>query len=306
MKTAINQKLLIIRGQKKRNKVKLGSFLFILPAVALNLIFFIYPFLQTLRMSFYEWPLMGEKTYLGLSNFTQIFLDGQFWTSFWFTAKYTLMVTPLIFIIAFSLALLINKRLPGVAFFRAVYFAPVVISMVSSALVWLWIYNDLYGVLNYYLLNLGIVNDPILWMGHASTSLPAISFMITWKMAGFTMIILLAGLQSIPTETYEAASIDGASTLKKILYITIPMLKPSIGLALIVSVIGSVLGFEQFLIMTGGGPSNTTTTIVHYIYNQSFKYFHFGYGSAMTVILLIVLVVLSYIQLRVLRNPADQ
>lgn len=291
-------------GLRQSMRIKFGGLAFIFPAVLLNLMFFLYPFIQTLRMSFYEWPLIGEKTLLGLSNYTKLLIDAQFWSSLWFTMKYTLLVTPAIFIIAFTLAMLINKRLPGVSIFRAVYFTPVVISMVSSALMWLWIYNDLYGVFNYYLLNFNIIEEPIYWLGHAKTSLPAVTLMITWKMAGLTMIILLAGLQSIPNEIYEAASIDGASFVDRIIHITIPLLKPSIGLALIISVIGSVLGFEQFLIMTKGGPSNTTTTIVHYIYNQSFKYFHFGYGSAMTVILLIILIVLSFVQLRVLRSPS--
>lgn len=291
-------------GLRQSMRIKFGGLAFIFPAVLLNLMFFLYPFIQTLRMSFYEWPLIGEKTLLGFSNYTKLLIDAQFWSSLWFTMKYTLLVTPAIFIIAFTLAMLINKRLPGVSIFRAVYFTPVVISMVSSALMWLWIYNDLYGVFNYYLLNFNIIEEPIYWLGHAKTSLPAVTLMITWKMAGLTMIILLAGLQSIPNEIYEAASIDGASFVDRIIHITIPLLKPSIGLALIISVIGSVLGFEQFLIMTKGGPSNTTTTIVHYIYNQSFKYFHFGYGSAMTVILLIILIVLSFVQLRVLRSPS--
>lgn len=290
---------------KYKKHIRYSGYLFILPAVLLNLVFFIFPFFQSLRMSFYKWPVLGEKTFIWLNNYKALFTDIQYWNSMWFTAKYTLLVTPLLFIVAFCLALLINNQLPGTAFFRSVYFTPVIISMVSSSLIWLWIYNDIYGVLNYYLLEWGIIQNPIVWMGNADTSLPAISMMITWKMAGFTMIILLAGLQSIPNEVYEAAKTDGASSLQQIRYITIPLLKPSIGLALIVSVIGSVLAFEQFLIMTGGGPSNTTTTVVHYIYNTSFRYFHLGYGSALTFILLIILVGLSLLQLRILRNPAD-
>jgi multiple sugar transport system permease protein len=291
--------------KKMKKKVRLSHLFFILPAVLLNVVFYVYPLVESFVMSFYDWPVLGQKTFLGLKNYINLLSDSAYWNAMWFTAKYTLLVTPGLFIVAFVLAMLINNRLPGTTFFRSIFFLPVVISMVSCSLIWLWIYNDLYGILNYYLLEWGLIEKPILWMGQASTSLPAISFMIIWKMAGFTMIILLAGLQSIPTEVYEAAYTDGASRWQVIRHITIPLLKPSIGLALIISVIGSVLAFEQFLIMTQGGPSNSTTTVVHLIYNTSFKYFHLGYGSAMTFVLLIILVLLSLIQMRILRNPVD-
>ncbi|TCN21161.1 carbohydrate ABC transporter permease [Mesobacillus foraminis] len=292
------------RRNFKLRKYKLSHICFILPALLLNLIFFVYPFIKSFIMSFYKWPIMGESTFIGLTNYLNLLKDGTFWSSLWFTAKYTLIVTPALFLVGFILALLINNRLRATSFFRSVYFMPVVISMVSCSLMWLWIYNDLYGMLNYYLLKFHIINEPIVWMGQASTSLPAISFMITWKMAGFTMVILLSGLQSISEEVYEAAKTDGASKWQQILYITIPLLKPSIGLSLVISVIGSVLAFEQFLVMTHGGPSNSTTTVVHHIYNTSFKYFNLGYGSAMTFILLVILIIFSVFQVKMMRDPA--
>ena len=185
----------------------------------------------------------------------------------------------------------------------SLYFAPVVISMTCCSMVWLWIYNDLYGVLNYLLQTLGIIQDPILWMNSAKTSLPAVIFMVTWKMSGFSMLIILAAFQSVDEQIYEAASVDGANKVKQFFRITLPIIKPHAALALILSVIGSVLAFEQFLIMTKGGPAQDTTTIVHYIYNTSFKYFKMGYGSAMTMILLLVLGVLSYFENKVLQDP---
>lgn len=291
--------------KKVRKKYKLSHIIFVLPAIVLNLVFFIYPLLKSLIMSFYNWPVIGQKTFLGLQNYLKLFQDDAFWTALWFTAKYTLLVTPAIFIVAFVLALFINNKLPGVAIFRSIYFMPVVISMVACSLMWMWVYNDLYGVLNYYLVEFNIISKPLNWLGQASTSLPAITFMIAWKMAGFTMIILLAGLQSISEEVYEASKMDGASKFQQILYITTPLLKPSIALSLVVSVIGSVLAFEQFLIMTKGGPAQATTTAVHMIYNTSFKYFQLGYGSAMTIILLIILVLLSVVQFKFLKDPVN-
>lgn len=291
----------------KRKKGKLHKsvipFLFICPAVVINLLFFCLPFLQSLTMSFFEWPLLGEKTLVGLENYQTLLADDQFRTSLLFTLKYTLFVTPALFLVAFVLALLIDGKFKGVTLFRTIYFSPVVISMTSCSLIWLWIYNDLYGILNYILQELHIIDDPILWMGTEKTSLPAIVFMITWKMAGFSMLIILAAFQSVDTEVYESASIDGASKARQFFHITLPIIRPQVGPALIMSVIGSVLAFEQFLIMTKGGPTETTTTLVHYIYNTSFKYYNFGYGSAMTIILLIIMLLLSFAQMRLLKDP---
>ena len=279
------------------------SYMFVLPAMALNVVFFILPFIQTLRVSFYEWSVLGEKNFIFLDNYAALFQDHQFWVSLGFTLKYALFVTPCLFVFAFILALLINGAFAGVNFFRSLYFAPVVISMACCSMVWLWIYNDLYGVLNYILETTGIIDDPILWMNSGETSLPAIIFMITWKMSGFTMLIILAAFQSVDEQVYEAARVDGANKITQFFKITLPLIKPQVALALIMSVPGSVLAFEQFSIMTKGGPSQTTTTIVHYIYNTSFKYFKMGYGSAMTVILLFILGALSFLQYKVLKDP---
>lgn len=279
--------------------------IFIAPVLIINILFFCLPFLQSLLMSFFEWPLLGEKTFIGLENYRELFADEQFRVSLVFTSKYTLMVTPALFLVAFVLALLIDGRFKGVTLFRSIYFSPVVISMTSCSLIWLWIYNDLYGILNYILQKFHIIDESILWMGEAKTSLPAIVFMITWKMAGFSMLIILAAFQSVDIQVYESASIDGASKMKQFFHITLPIIRPQVGLALIMSVIGSVLAFEQFLIMTKGGPTETTTTLVHYIYNTSFKYYNFGYGSAMTMILLIIMLVLSVAQMRLLKDPTE-
>ena len=280
-------------------------FLFICPVIVMNLIFFCLPFLQSLAMSFFEWPLLGEKTFVGLGNYQTLLADDQFRTSLLFTMKYTLFVTPALFLMAFILALLIDGKFKGVTLFRTIYFSPVVISMTSCSLIWLWIYNDLYGILNYILQKLHIIDEAILWMGSEKTSLPAIVFMITWKMAGFSMLIILAAFQSVDTEVYESAAIDGASKARQFFHITLPIIRPQVGLALIMSVIGSVLAFEQFLIMTKGGPTETTTPLVHYIYNTSFKYYNFGYGSAMTIVLLMIMLALSFAQMRLLKDPTE-
>ena len=290
---------------KTRSAVKkyITSYAFVLPAMILNLVLFLYPFLQTVVMSFYDWPILGAKKFILFDNYARLFGDEQFIKSLVFTLKYALFVTPSLFLLAFLLAIIVNGTFRGVSFFRSIYYAPVVISMTCCSMVWLWIYNDLYGVLNYLLQRFHIIESPVLWMNAAETSLPAIIFMITWKMAGFTMLIILAAFQSVDEQIYEAASVDGANTVTQFFSLTLPIIRPQVALALIMSVIGSVLAFEQFLIMTKGGPAQETTTIVHYIYNTSFKYFKMGYGSSMTVVLLIILGVFSYFQYKIMRDP---
>ncbi|MCB7304356.1 carbohydrate ABC transporter permease [Bariatricus massiliensis] len=294
-----------MRSRSRKIKKTMIPYLFIGPALLINLVFFCLPFIQSLLMSFFDWPLLGEKIFVGLENYKALFTDGQFGVSLVFTFKYTLLVTPALFIMAFILALLIDGKFKGVTLFRTIYFSPVVISMTSCSLIWLWIYNDLYGILNYIFLKLGVIDKSVLWMGTEKTSLPAIVFMITWKMAGFSMLIILAAFQSVDMEIYESADIDGASKIQRFFRITLPIIRPQVGLAMIMSVIGSVLAFEQFLIMTKGGPTETTTTLVHYIYNTSFKYYKFGYGSAMTMVLLAIMLLLSLLQMRMMKDPTE-
>lgn len=294
-----------MKDRTRKMKKTIIPFLFIAPVLIINLLFFCLPFLQSLLMSFFDWPLLGEKVFIGFENYKELFADEQFITSLLFTLKYTIFVTPALFVVAFVLALLIDGKFKGATLFRSIYFSPVVISMTSCGLIWLWIYNDLYGILNYILLKFHIIDESVLWMGDAKTSAPAIVFMITWKMAGFSMLIILAAFQSVDTQVYESAGIDGASKWRQFFHITLPIIRPQVGLALIMSVIGSVLAFEQFLIMTKGGPTETTTTLVHYIYNTSFKYYNFGYGSAMTMVLLAIMLILSIAQMRLLKDPTD-
>lgn len=265
-------------------------------------IFFFYPLLRAFQMSFYRWPVLGARTFIGLENYANLLTDRNFINALRFTTTYTLWVTPAIFIVSFGLAVLVNQRIWGVTFFRSVYFLPVVMSFVAASLIWLWIYHDLFGLLNYVLLELNIISQPIVWMGEVQTSLPAIIAMIVWKTAGFTMVILLAGMQSIPHVLYEFASLDGASSWQRIVYIMLPLLRPSFALALIVSVAGSFLAFDHFMIMTGGGPANATRTVMMYVYDTSFLYFRLGSGAAMAIVLMVILVALSILQLMVLRS----
>ncbi|MBK8046863.1 MAG: sugar ABC transporter permease [Anaerolineales bacterium] len=284
------------------NRRRLTGFLFVLPAVLFTLTMFIFPLLMTVWMSMHDWPLIGERSFLGIENYADLVQDGQFWSSLWFTTQYTLLVTPAIFILAFILALLVNTAIRGVGIFRTIFFIPVVIGLGTSSLLWVWLLNDRVGIINGILRDLGLIEKPIIWFVDKNLAMFAIIVSIVWKTVGFTMILLLAGMQAIPDELYQAAEVDGASYWQRLSHIMLPLLRSTIALALVLSVIGSYLAFDQFYIMTRGGPQNQTITAVYWIFNNSFTYYKMGYGAALSLVLLGILAILSIMQLRILRS----
>jgi multiple sugar transport system permease protein len=280
----------------------ISGFLFVLPAVLFTLTMFIFPLLMTVWMSFHDWPLLGSPSFIGVQNYLDLAVDGQFWTSLWFTTQYTLVVTPAIFVLAFLLALLVNTTLRGIGIFRTIYFIPVVIGLGTASLLWVWMLNDRVGIINGILLDLGWIDKPIIWFVDTYLSMTAIVVSIVWKTVGFTMVLLLAGMQAIPEELYQAAMVDGAGYWQRLTRITMPLLRSTFALALVLSVIGSFLAFDQFYIMTRGGPQNSTITVVYWIFANSFTYFKLGYGASLSIVLLAILTLLSMLQLRLLRD----
>lgn len=278
---------------------------FVLPAIIFTTIFFILPLAMTAFMSLHQWPLLGAHRFIGLDNYINMTRDSQFWNSLWFTTRYTLLVTPAIFILAFILALLVNIPLRFVGIFRTVYFLPAVIGLGTSSLLWVWLLNDRVGPINAILTQLGLMNRPVIWLADVNAVLPAVIVSIVWKTAGFTMILLLAGMQAIPSELYEVAKVDGANYFQRMRYIMLPLMRRTFALALVLSVIGSYLAFDQFYIMTAGGPQNQTISVVYWIYKNSFTNFNLGYGASLSIILLIILVILSAVQLYILRDDTS-
>ncbi|WP_321924243.1 carbohydrate ABC transporter permease [Paraburkholderia guartelaensis] len=282
-----------------------AGYWFVLPCLAFTVVFFLLPLAMTIGMSFYRWPLMGVPSFAGLRNYLELLHDASFWGALWFTTEYTLLVTPAIFVVAFLLALLVNQASRFVGIFRTAFFLPVVIGMTTASLLWVWLFNDQVGIFSAILMQLGIVSEPVQWLGDTNSALASLIVMVVWKACGFTMVILLVGMQAIPRDLYEAARIDGARWWAQQRYITLPMMRRTFALALIMAVIGSYLAFEQFYVMTRGGPMNSTITVVHWIYRASFTYFKLGYGAAMSVVLLIVLLVLSVVQMVLLRDDDE-
>jgi multiple sugar transport system permease protein len=284
---------------------RITGFLFVLPAALFMLTFFIFPLLMTVWMSFHDWPLLGKPEFTGIENYVTLVQDGQFWSSLWFTTQYTVLVTIPIFLLAFVLALLVNLPLRGIGIFRTGYFLPVVIGLGTSSLLWVWLLNDRVGIFNQILIDIGLVDKPIIWFAQKNTAMFAIILSIVWKTVGFTMILLLSGMQAIPDEIYQAAMVDGANYWGRLTQITMPLLRRTFALALVLSVIGSYLAFDQFYIMTRGGPQNQTITTVYWIFNNSFTYFKMGYGAALSLVLLAILALLSVAQLRILRDDTS-
>lgn len=283
----------------------LPGLLFIGPALILNIALFLIPLVRVAWISLHEWPVLGERPFIGLENYTSLRHDTEFWNSLLFTIKYTLLVTPAIFVPALILALLVNERLRGVTVFRAIYFTPYVIAFVTGSLMWKWLYNDVFGLFSYGLIKLRIVSDAVLWLGSPNMAMFSIILSVVWKTAGLNMVLLLGGLQAIPSDLYEAAAMDGASAWQRFTRITLPLLRPTFAIVLTLSVLGSFLAFDQFQIMTAGGPGRSTTTIVMQIRKVSFEFFEMGSGAAMSIVLLAILVVLSYLQIRILRQVHD-
>jgi len=299
------QRMVLTRRHARNRVGGATGLLFIAPAVLLNFLFFVVPLVLAAWISLHRWPVLGEHVFIGLKNYTNLLQDGVFWGSLLFSTKYMLLVTPAIFIPAMILALLVNERIRGVTLFRTIYFAPYVIAFATTSLMWKWMYNEIFGLINYLLLSIGLIERPVIWLGSPKLALFSIILSVVWKTAGLNMILLLAGLQAIPTELYEAAAIDGAGSWYRFTRITLPLLRPTVATALVISVIGSYLAFDQFFLMTAGGPGRDTTSVVMWIYRTSFQFFEQGSGSAMSFVLLAILVALSYVQLRVVRRVTE-
>jgi multiple sugar transport system permease protein len=288
-------------SRKRRRRSQWRGLLYIAPAMALVIVFFVMPVIFTGWMSLHNWPLMGAQRWIGFANYTRMFNDSRFMAALNFTAYYTVIVTIAIFAVAFPLAIFVEKERRFVSTYRTIIFLPVVVGLATASLLWVWLANVDSGFFGPALRALGLVERSPNIMASFDTAFATIVVMVVWKIAGFTMIILLTGLQAIPSELTEAARIDGAGRWQRFRHLTLPLMRRTIALALVVSVTGSVLAFDQFYIMTSGGPQNKMISVVYYIFNQSFVSFNLGYGAALSIALLAILVAISIVQLWLLR-----
>jgi multiple sugar transport system permease protein len=244
-----------------------------------------------------NWDLSKPPVFVGFSNFATLVNDNLFWKSLGNSVYYTLGAVPIGIVMAFFLALMLNQKIKGVILFRTIYFLPQVTLVVASAVVWNWIYQPDFGLLNYLLGLIGIQGPR--WIYSSFWAMPAMIIYCNWMGVPPSALILLAGLQGIPGELYEASEIDGANERDKLRYITFPMMTPSLFFVMVISFIGAMQTFSQFFILTKGGPAFATTPVVMYIFNNAFAYFKLGYASTIAMVLFAILLVITLIQWRV-------
>lgn len=269
------------------------------PTALIVVVFFLVPLVLVFWMSANRWRILGSPTFNFADNYTKIPDNQLFLDSVTFTLKYTAITTVLLSGIALALALSVQNARPGVGLFRTAYFLPGVVGFAAASLLFYGFYTQS-GPLDDLLINLGITDEPINWLGTPNAALFSTVGMVIWRFAGFNMLILLTGLQAIPLDVYEAARSDGASRWQMFRYITLPLLRPTIALMLVLSITGSLLAFDQFFILTRGGPDGSTVSMVMVIFREGFTRFDLGSAAAISVLLLVVLVVLNVVQLRVL------
>lgn len=273
-------------------------YLFLLPSFAALIVFSFIPFLQGLYFSLTRYPLLREPEFIGLQNFVKLANDPLFTASLRNTLVYMVATVALRVVIGLGLAVILNSRLRGRVFFRAVFYLPVIAPLVTVSVIWRIIFDTYSGVLNAGLDLLGIA--PIPWLTSTAWAMPAVIIMSVWKTFGWNIVIFLAGLQSIPETLHEAAAIDGATKWRTFFHVTLPLLKPTILLAIVTSTISASQVFDQVYVMTGGGPGYSTMTLGQMVYTAGFQDYEMGYASAVSVVLLLITLALTLIQFKAL------
>ncbi|AQZ51169.1 carbohydrate ABC transporter permease [Martelella mediterranea] len=292
--------------RRRRRSSQWTGLLYVLPALALVTVFFLVPLGMTVWMSLHKWPLMGVPRFIGLDNYEKLVFDKSFWSSLWFTIEYTVVVTVALLGVALALAFIVQGQGRAVSAYRTIYFLPVVTGFASAALLWVWLSNVDTGLFSPLAQDLGLTEGRVNILASFTPAFWSVIAMVVWKMAGFFMVILMSGLQSIPADYQEAARIDGAKWLQRFRYITMPLIRKPFALALILCVSGSMLAFDQFYIILNGGPQNKTVTAVYKIFNESFISFRLGYGAALSMVLLLILLALSVVQLTLLSDRREK
>jgi ABC-type sugar transport system permease subunit len=284
-----------VTGKRKlhtlQKRIIFTALLFIAPVFTYNVIFRIVPIFTSLYLSFTDFSGFGKANFVGISNYLRALTDSEFWNAVLKTSQFSAEVLPLNMIISLLLALLVNNSIRGVGIFRAIYYLPVITPMVAASMIWIWLYDAQFGILNYLLSFFNI--QPINFLKDTKWALHSLVVMRVWRGVGWNMLIYLAGLQGIPRFLYEAASIDGATKFKRFLKITLPLLRPVHIYVLIVGLASTLQTFTEVYVMTGGGPLQSTTTVGLLVYRTAFDYMKMGYASAMSFILGIIIMVLS-------------
>jgi putative chitobiose transport system permease protein len=274
-------------------------YLFLLPAALVLGLFLLWPLGYACYLSFTNYNALTPPEWVGLANYQRLLGDPLFWKSLINSFIYLAGVVPALVILPLFLAVLVNRSLPGISFFRAAYYLPVVISMVVAGLMWKWIFAE-NGLLNYFggLVFPWLMHHPVPWLSQPETALAAVMVVTVWKGLGYYMMIYLAGLQTIPSEIYESSAVEGANGWQQTMRLTVPLMLPSIAFVAIVSSISALKVFTEIYVMTRGGPLDASTTTVYYLYSQAFENLNMGYANAIGMVLFVIILVFSILNLR--------
>ena len=284
------------RIPRTRHRHNAWALIFLAPSFIPLIAFTFWPMLQSIWISLNKWNLISEPTWVGFDNYSNLLADPGTWKIFGHTLAFLLGYLPLVYVGGLILAITLNQHLPARGFLRAVYFLPVITSWVVVALVWKWLLNPSNGVVNALLGTLGLPEPG--WWTDPQWAMASVVLASAWKDLGFIMVILLAGLQNIPTELYEAARIDGASKWARLRYITLPLLTPSSFFVLVISLINGFQVFDQVFVMTGGGPQGASQVVVGQIYDLTFRYGRAGEAAALSWLLFAVILLVTLLQMR--------
>lgn len=265
---------------------------FVLPFMIVYAVVVLWPIVLGIRMSFFNWSLLaGSLRGLGFANYRQLFQDAAFWGSLWHTVVFTILSTPPLVILSLALALLVHRKIPAQGVFRLIFFAPFVLPVSIGTLIWGWMYEPGFGLIDSYLTQFGL--HSVNWLTDTQIAMASIVIFTVWWTIGFNFILYLAGLQDIPRDIYEAAEVDGGGRWALLRYITLPLLKRTTILIIVLQILASLKVFDQVYLLTNGGPNNATRPIILYIYQSGFETYRIGYASAMSYVFFLIIVIIS-------------
>lgn len=266
-----------------------------LPALVFLLLFTLYPMVNAIITSFYNWNLTGRKKYIGLYNYQKLFGSAEIYETIWRTVQYAIIVLPITLVLGFVLALMLKRSSKLNVVLRTMLFTPRVSSMVAISVVWLFIYNPQYGLLNSLLGLMGI--PPVRWLNETSSALPSIALITIWRMLGYSTVVYLGGIQNISEDVLEASTIDGANALQTVWHITAPLTSPTTFMLLILNSIEVLKMFTTINVMTDGGPAKATQNLVVMLYEYAFRRYQVGYASAIALVLFLLILIINLVQM---------